>query len=257
MEKHIPNLLTLGNLFCGFLGILFCLEGDSWRDPVYNIALGGIMVFAGATFDVFDGMSARLLKVSSPIGGELDSLADVVTFGLLPSVIVYKMLVLTQTSWLYLFYADDVPVLALISFLIAACAAIRLAKFNVDTTQYKTFKGMPSPANGMFFASLPLMLSTTSPLFDFDATDIILNPITLIGFTILLSWLMVSNLPLFSFKFSSKKWEDNKYIYIFLILSVILFAMLLWASIPVILFLYVILSYFNKPKTQNEIQSAD
>ncbi|RYD79423.1 MAG: phosphatidylserine synthase, partial [Sphingobacteriales bacterium] len=110
MEKHIPNLLTLGNLFCGFLGILFCLEGDS------NLAWGGMMVFAGATFDVFDGMSARMLKVNNPIGGELDSLADVVTFGLLPSVIVYKLLALSQVDWMYLFYTDDIPVLALISF---------------------------------------------------------------------------------------------------------------------------------------------
>ncbi|MGZ5281738.1 MAG: CDP-alcohol phosphatidyltransferase family protein [Bacteroidia bacterium] len=250
MERHIPNLLTLGNLFCGFLGILFCMEGDS------NLALGGMMVFAGAIFDVFDGMSARLLKVSSPIGGELDSLADVVTFGLLPSVIVYKLLVLSQVDWIYLLYADDVPVFALIAFLITACAALRLAKFNVDTTQYKTFKGMPSPANGMFFASLPLIMQNDSFLVDFDIyflEQIVLNPYILIGFTLLMSWLMVSNLPLFSFKFSSKKWADNKFIYIFLILSAILFATLLWASIPVILFLYVILSYFNKPKTQHEI----
>lgn len=253
MEKNIPNYVTLANLFCGVLGIILALDGNG------NLAWAGIMVFLGGFFDLLDGLVARLLKVSSPIGKQLDSLADVVTFGVLPSVITYKLLVFTQVDWLYLLYIDEVSVIALITFALTGAAAWRLAKFNLDDSQSTTFRGLPTPANGMFFASLPLVLANDALVVNFDIIylqQIVLNPYLLVGFVMFFSWLMVSKVPLFSFKFSSMKWQDNKLVYIFLAICLLLFVTLLWASVPIIIFLYVILSAFNKPKP-NEIQSAD
>jgi CDP-diacylglycerol---serine O-phosphatidyltransferase len=256
MEKSIPNILTLGNLFCGFFGIIVTLSG---HDP----ALGGLMIFIGAIFDLLDGYSARLLKAKSPIGKELDSLADIVTFGVLPACIAYVLLLKTNASWLGYLYLNDpyIPLFALLPFLLPITAAWRLAKFNIDETQTYSFRGLPTPANGLFWGSLPLILAHDVYAIDFNVvymSELILNPYLISGLVLFFSWLMVSPLSLFSLKMKNYSWRDNWIVYLFLILSVILFIFLFWLAVPVIIMLYLILSYFNKAKAEaDEIQSAN
>jgi CDP-diacylglycerol--serine O-phosphatidyltransferase len=252
MQKNLPNYITLLNLFCGFLGIICCLAGE--------LTYAGLLVFAGAFFDLFDGLAARALKVHSPIGKQLDSLADCVTFGLLPAVIMHILLLKTNADWLNIIYIFNIPTLSLIPFAIAAGGAWRLAKFNVDETQSKTFRGVPIPTNGMFFASIPLMLNQRPFVVDLELLDLstLLNeayaPFLLIALSILFCWLMLSDIRLFSLKLD-KNTKGIKLIYAFLAISVLLFVFLLWAAVPIIIFLYLILSLLIKPG--NEVQSAD
>ena len=251
VEKYLPNLMTFGNLFCGFFGILCCFHGDT--------ITAGLLIFGGAIFDVFDGMAARLVKSSSPIGAELDSMADVVTFGVLPASIMHVLILSCHQNWIFEYRFYGYPIASLVPFLIVAGAAYRLAKFNVDTTQTNTFVGLPSPSNGIFFASLPLILQNDTFILSSDVIrleHIILNGWVLLGMCCLLSWLMVCNIRMFSFKLKSFKWKDSKVVYIFLAIDIILFVLLLWAAIPLIIFLYIILSILTNPKN-NEVQSAN
>jgi CDP-diacylglycerol--serine O-phosphatidyltransferase len=139
LARHLPNVLTCGNLLCGCLGVIFCLES---RDvPI------AYFVWVAGVFDFFDGFAARWLKVSSPIGKELDSLADMVSFGLLPSMVMYKMIGASSSN----------AYLPFVGLLIAVCSALRLAIFNVDETQHDSFKGLNTPANTIFITSLPFL----------------------------------------------------------------------------------------------------
>lgn len=250
-EKQIPNLLTLCNLLSGCFGMVACLNGD--------LPTAGFLVFVGAFFDLLDGMAARLLKVNSPIGKDLDSLADIVTFGVLPAYIIHILLLKSHADWMGIFYIADAPVLSLLPFLLTAASALRLAKFNNDTTQSTTFRGLPTPANAMFFASFPLILQYNTFVFRFDIihlSNIFLNPLLLIGLVILFSWLMLSDVRLLSFKFKGFAFKDNRYVYFLAILSVVLFALLLWMAIPLIILIYIILSLIAKPKA-DEIHSTN
>jgi CDP-diacylglycerol---serine O-phosphatidyltransferase len=249
--RNLPNYVTLLNLFCGFLGIICCLNGE--------LTYAGLLVFAGAFFDLIDGLVARGVNQHSPLGKQLDSLADLVTFGVLPSIIMHILLLKTQADWLNFMWIFNIPTLSLIPFALAAGAAWRLAKFNVDETQSTTFRGVPTPSNGMFFAAIPLMLNqkpfvVNLELLDFSA---MLNepyaPLLIIGLCILFTWLMLSNVRLFSFKLSGAKGKTA--IYAFKAVSALLFVFLLWAAVPIIIFLYLILSLIIKPG--NEVQSAD
>src|SRR6476620_6072036 len=149
MTRHIPNFLTCCNLICGCLGIVFVLEG--------RLVPAAYFVWAACVFDFFDGFAARMLKVSSPIGKELDSLADVVSFGVLPAMVMYTMIGNSTTS----------PALPYLGFMIAVFSALRLAIFNIDETQTDSFKGLNTPANSFFITSLPLLpLSVMSWLYN-------------------------------------------------------------------------------------------
>jgi CDP-diacylglycerol--serine O-phosphatidyltransferase len=251
IEKNIPNLLTFGNLFCGFLAVAACISGD--------LVMAGWLVFIAAFFDLLDGLAARLLNAYSKTGAQLDSLSDAVSFGLVPALITYMLLVKSHAPWLELGYINDVPVYVFIPFLLAAAAVYRLAKFNISTDQAVNFKGLPTPAAAMFFASFPLMLQYDVFAVRFDIyylSGLVLNPLFLIGCILLVSGLMISNIPLFSLKISSLKGPARKMIIVFLAVSVILFIFLLWASVPIIILLYILFSYFTK-SSFNEIQSAD
>jgi CDP-diacylglycerol---serine O-phosphatidyltransferase len=251
IEKRIPDFLTLCNLFCGFIAVLACLNG--------NLVMAGWLIFIGAIFDLFDGMAAKLLKASSPIGAQLDSLADMVTFGVVPALISYMLLVKAHSSWLEGGYIYEIPVYALLPILLVATASYRLARFNSDTSSKENFRGLPTPASAMFFASLPLMLQYDVFVVKFDILYVhqfIFNSWFLAGVIMLFSWLMVSNLPLFSLKISSLTGPNNKLIILFLVICVLLFAFLLWMAVPIIIILYIVFSYFIK-STPNEIQSAD
>ena len=216
MTKHIPNFLTCCNLICGCLGVVFVLEGRAFPAAYF--------VWIACVFDFLDGFAARMLKVSSPIGKELDSLADMVSFGLLPSIVMYKMMVSTGAP-------EYVPYLA---FSIAIFSALRLAIFNVDERQTDSFRGLPTPANTLMITALPLLTGT--------AADFLQSYWVLIIITLLSSYLMVSDIELFALKFKNFSWQDNKIRFTFLLLSVLLLATLQLLAIPLIILLYIAIS---------------
>ena len=229
MKRHLPNFLTCCNLLCGCLGIVFVLEG---RDipAAYLVWLAGI-------FDFFDGFAARMLKVTSPIGKELDSLADVVSFGVLPSVVMYKMIGASA----------DGTALPYVAFLIAVFSALRLAKFNVDETQTDSFQGLNTPANTLFITSLPLLYN--------DVGRWLYEPTVLIAITVVSSYLLVSPIRFFAFKFKSFRWEDNQTRFTFLALAVLLLVVLQVAAIPVIILLYILLSLLESTFTGRKVKT--
>ena len=212
MIKHLPNFLTCCNLICGCLGLIFL-----WEDPQIETAY---FVWAACLFDFFDGFAARILKVSSPIGKELDSMADMVSFGALPSLFMYKLLQ----------FESPIDYLPYVALLIAVCSALRLAIFNIDETQSDSFKGLPTPANALFLTGLPFL--------DYSFFDFVFNPITLVVIVVLFSLLLVSRFELFALKFKNFSWADNKIRFTFLLLSVLLLAVFQFAAIPLIIILY-------------------
>ena len=216
MLKHLPNFLTCCNLVCGCLGIIFLFE-DSTIPTAYYVLAAGV-------FDFFDGFAARLVKANSPIGKDLDSLADMVSFGALPALFIYKKLS----------FESPLPYLPYLGLFIAVCSALRLAKFNIDETQSNSFKGLPVPANAIFITGLSFL---TQPIF-----DIIHSPITVSIITIVFSLLMVSRFDLFALKFKNYSWVDNKIRFTFLLLSVLLVVLLHWASLPLLIILYLAMS---------------
>lgn len=220
MKRHIPNAITCANLFSGCIGIVYAFNG-ALETAAYFVLLSGI-------FDFFDGFAARLLNVKSDIGKELDSLADVVSFGFLPGIVMFQLLSRSDFSSPYLPY---------FGFIITVFSALRLAKFNIDTRQTEDFIGLNTPMNTLFIVSLPFIQK--------DYPTIIGSAPLLIILIILLSWLMVSEIKIFSLKFSSTSWAQNKIKYIFLILSVLLLAVLKFAAVPLILLLYIGLSLIH------------
>lgn len=217
IKKHIPNFITLLNLLSGSIGIIFLLKNQ------INWAAG--MIWAAAIFDFLDGLAARLLCVKSTIGKELDSLADVVSFGLLPSLMVFHLLESGSRMSYYPYMA----------FLIVVFSALRLAKFNVDTRQTESFIGLPVPANAIMISSFPFI----SAQYDFFMFS---DPTWLLLVTIILSYLLVSNIPLFSFKLKGLGWKENRIKYIYLMTSVILLLIFHIAAIPIIITLYIVFS---------------
>ncbi len=216
MTRHIPNFLTCCNLLCGCLGIVFALEGHSFPAAYF--------VWIACLFDFLDGFAARILKVSSPIGKELDSLADMVSFGLLPSVVVYNML-MTAGAPQYVPY---------VAFSIAIFSALRLAIFNLDERQTDSFRGLPTPANALLITALPLLTGSVAILLQ--------QYWVLCLLTLLSSYLLVSGIELFALKFKNFSWQENKIRFTFLVLSVLLLPALQLAAIPVIILLYIALS---------------
>lgn len=220
MKKHVPNFLTCCNLLCGCLGIVFILE-DRGIPAAY-------FVWIACIFDFLDGFAARILKVTSPIGKELDSLADVVSFGVLPSLVMYKLIASSTAS----------EVLPYTAFLIAVFSALRLAIFNVDETQRDSFKGLNTPANTLFITSLPLISASVGPF--------LYQTWVLITITTIFSFLLVSRIEIFALKFKNFTWAENKLRFTFIILSVLLLAVLQFVAIPLIILLYIALSLGSK-----------
>lgn len=208
MKKHIPNIITCCNLICGCIA-----TGAAFHHHFYTTFL---FILLGAGFDFFDGMTARALKVSGKMGVELDSLADVVTFGVAPSAMLFSLYsVVRYPEMLYNnFWFTVMP---FFGFLVAAFSALRLAKFNIDERQHTTFIGMPTPANAIFWAALISSSEDylTSPMF---------NAPFLLAFEILFCWFLVCEIPMFALKFKNMSWADNKVKYIFLILCVVILA---------------------------------
>lgn len=244
IKKHIPNFITLLNLFAGLLSIYYGM--------IDELQFAGMMIFVAAVFDFFDGFTARLLNAKSEIGVQLDSLADMVSFGVAPAFLLfhtieYSIALTGISTWAYL------PFVAL---MVPLFSALRLAKFNIDEEQQTSFIGMPTPAVAILLASFPIIilvcLTDNKGLY----YDIVTNPYFLAGIAVASSLLMVSKLPMFALKFTSVSWAENQTRYIFIVLSVFLIFLLKLAAIPLIILLYLLVSlgFFLFKKTKEDIQ---
>ena len=247
IKKHIPNLITLGNLFCGTIATIFAVEGD--------FVSAGLFVVLGILFDFFDGFAARLLNVSGELGKQLDSLADMVTSGVVPGIIMYKLIMKNNYDFFLAPQEGTIGVLAyvitnleLIGLLLTLGACYRLAKFNIDTRQSDSFIGLPTPAMSLFVISLPLIQQYSTIEF---AQNLISNNYFLIAVTILLTYLMNAELPLFSLKFKEYSIKNNLMKYLFLVASLLMIIFLQYISIPLIIILYVVLSVISNSKNKN------
>lgn len=239
VKKHIPNFITLLNLASGLIALIYAFD-TNWPMAFFWVCLG---IF----FDFWDGFFARVLKVSSPIGLQLDSLADMVTSGVVPGLAIFQMLVgIVDMQAEFNLEGDNfyLGLLPYTGFIITLGSAYRLAKFNVDTRQTDSFIGLPTPANSLLVMSLPLIQSFS------DGTgwvfDMLSNPYVLVGISIVSAFLLNSGIPLFSLKLKYFNWETNKVQVIFLVLSVILMFALQYAAIPLIIILYILLSVLTR-----------
>ena len=245
IQKHIPNIFTLSNLSCGLIAIFLAFQA--------HLTLAGIFIVIGLFFDFFDGMLARIFNVSGDFGKQLDSLADLISFGVAPSIIIFQLIFNIESGSFLTQKEDPQYLLEYISpffaLLIPIFSALRLAKFNIDTNQSTSFIGIPTPANALFFISLPFILEYQP---DSILTEYINNLYFLICIIIAMSLLMVSDIKLFSFKLKSFKWNENKVTYSYLLISMILLFKLAFVAIPIIILLYPVISLIKK---QDEIQS--
>ncbi len=217
IRKNIPNMLTCANLVSGCVGIYFVFSGD--------LLMATYLIWTAMIFDFLDGFVARLLRVSSPIGKELDSLADMVTFGVLPG---FMMLFLIREG------LPEQPEWGFAALAVPVFSALRLANFNVDERQSDSFIGLPTPANALFLSSLPFLEGTMM--------EWILNPWPLLVITVVFAFLLVAPLPLFSLKFSSFRWTGNRLRINFLLISLLCLLFFRMAGIPLIILVYLAMS---------------
>ena len=240
-KSHIPNLITSVNLLIGCISISLSFQNKD------HLLLASILIFVAGIFDFFDGMAARVLHAYSEIGKMLDSLADVVSFGVAPSAILYKLLIISINpentlnapellGWLE-------QVIPYTAFLIAIFSAFRLAKFNLDERQVNSFIGIPTPANAFLIASLPFILHDNIVL-----QGLILRIYVLVPMIVLLSILLISDIPMISLKFKDLTYKNNKSRYILLIISFVLLILLRFSAVPFIFLLYIIISLIDKPQ---------
>lgn len=234
IKRHIPNAITCCNLLSGCLSILFLTCGM----PVK----AALMIFVAGIFDFFDGFAARLLNAHSPIGADLDSLSDVVSFGVAPGFIMYWLMIKAISKPIA--PVGPFELLTFIAFLLPVFSAIRLAKFNIDDTQKTSFRGIPAPGMAIFVASLPLALAQVGRLSDGS-----LRLGYCIGIVLVFSFMMVCNLRFFSFKMKNLKWKGNEVRFIFIALAVISFAIFRFVALPFIMIAYILLSIFFEGKT--------
>lgn len=274
---NIPNLFTAANMLCGVLAIILALAG--------RIDIAPFLIFLGAILDFFDGFLARLLKQQGELGKQLDSLADMITFGLAPGIIMMVVLISQTTQvnledimwhgeyntsnstlelngnlisnrpvwmaideWKSAFINfKDIDFLPFVGLIIPFFSMFRLAKFNIDTRQSESFIGLPTPANTIFFMAFPLLLVQYGDTvgWEHDLIIWIIQPMILIPIIVVMSVLLVSELPLFALKFKHFKWQGNEIRYIFLISCGLLIAFLWTWSIAIIVLLYLLLSFIQ------------
>lgn len=229
----VPNFLTSLNLVSGSLAVFFAIDG--------HLSLSGILIIIAAIFDFLDGMAARALKAYSPVGKELDSLADVISFGLAPAAILF-------TLFEYALFGQNQPIqdiegkwyewlILLSSFLIPVFSALRLAKFNLDTNQDRNFIGLATPANALLWASFALMLSL--PKYT-EVLKLLYTAKNFLAIVIVTSLMLVSRIPMFSFKFKTFAWGENWHRYLFILLTIVLLAFLNVYAIPLLFIVYVL-----------------
>lgn len=246
-KKAIPHLITLLNLLCGSLSVVSALKG--------NTEAAGIFILFASVFDFFDGFAARLLHCKSELGKQLDSLADIVSFGLAPAVIMFQLMTFSDNLPHAQVY--NVNPLTYVAFLIVLFSALRLAKFNIDERQTDSFIGLPTPANALLIASLPLILwvySASNCTTAIWARQIIGNYYFLAVLTFVFSYLLISELPLISLKFKTYALKENTVRYLFLLISVVLIVFFHIIALPFIIIIYIILSViFNLTILKNKL----
>ncbi len=245
MKRHIPNLITLLNVLCGCIAVVFAVRND--------LEIAALFVFLGIFFDFFDGLAARLLKVQSELGLQLDSLADMITSGLVPGIVMFQLLKMSSVGgWNLEFGAEasssmahsstELTVLPFLGFVITLASAYRLAKFNIDENQVSSFSGLPTPANALLIFSLPLILLYHNNEF---LNGIILNQWFLIGMTLLSAYLLNSNIELFALKFKNWSFKDNALRYVFIAVCIVSIGTMKFLAIPFIIVFYVASSLVN------------
>lgn len=266
---NIPNLLTASNMLCGILSILLSLSG--------RIDLAPYPIFLGAIFDFLDGFMARILKQQGELGKQLDSLADMVTFGLAPGIMMFALLIQEFTVideflpsyisirtsffvWIHDgLYANSKNWVPLIALVIPIFSMFRLAKFNLDTRQTEGFIGLNTPANTLLLCTFPLILAQDFEVgsINYMVREFVMQTWFLIPLIIVLSILLVSEIPLFSLKFKHFKWKGNEIRFLFLITCSLLIPLTLYWSLGIIVILYVILSLIDNflKRKKHEIQS--
>jgi CDP-diacylglycerol--serine O-phosphatidyltransferase len=233
ISRHLPNFLTCLNLFSGCMALVFVFKGDI---PVFSLFVG-----ASILFDFLDGFAARTLNAYSPIGKDMDSLADMVTFGVVPGAILYHLFLISPPFSLLGEGQGWQQYLAYFPFIVTVFSALRLAKFNVDSRQSVSFLGLPTPAVTIFVTGLALNLEYDR----FHITPYLLNSFVIAGISMILSFLLVSEIPLFAMKFRSFDWSRNKPQYLMLMISIALLLVLRFAAIPLLIVFYLILSLIN------------
>jgi len=236
IKKHIPNLITLLNLFSGTLAVFYAVFGE--------LELAAWFVILGIVFDFFDGFAARILNVQGELGKQLDSMADMITSGIVPGIVLFQLLLRasTNTPIENLFKIETFEFLPFVGLLVVMASAYRLANFNIDTRQTSSFIGLPTPANTLLIISLPLILSYSDSVF---FVELLKNEFILVVLTFLSAYLLNAPIPLFALKFKSFTWKENNYKYIFLAIALILLVGLQFVAIPLVILLYVLFSVWN------------
>lgn len=245
MKRHIPQFITMLNILCGCIATVFAVMN--------MLELTALFVFLGIIFDFFDGLAARLLNSQSELGIQLDSLADMITSGLVPGIVMFQLLAMSQTGGWNLDFSGSgealtwgmlkTSFLPFFGFLITLASAYRLAKFNIDEDQVSSFIGLPTPANALVILSLPLILLYQGNDY---LNSIILNPWFLIVLTLLSSYLLNSKIELFTLKFDNWSFKDNALRYIFIIVSLVLLLTMKFLAVPAIVFFYMVSSIVYK-----------
>jgi CDP-diacylglycerol--serine O-phosphatidyltransferase len=232
IKKHIPNIITLLNLFCGCMALVF-VSNDRFEMAFFFVCLGIFL-------DFFDGFFARLFKVAGPLGLQLDSLADMVTSGVVPGFVMFKMMG-SSSAYMSEGYLQYFPYLG---FIITLGACFRLAKFNIDTRQTDSFIGLPTPANTLFILSLPLVLEYYSAE-SLMVLEILTEKWVLLLISLFSAYVMNAEIPLFSLKIKKFNFKDNGLQIVFLIISILLLFFLQYLGIALVIIFYVLLSVIN------------
>jgi len=237
IKKYVPNAITMGNMLSGCIAVVFAVND--------RLELAAIFVALGIFFDFFDGFFARILNASSEVGLQLDSLADMVTSGVVPGVVMYQLLEDASGIPWGAQLAEQHFHLGYLGFAITLASGYRLAKFNVDDRQTNSFIGLPTPANTLFILSLPLILMYEDYAF---AKAVLTNPYVLLVITALSSFILNAELPLFALKFKSWGFAENKVRYFFILSSILLIVFFKFLGVPLLIILYILLSLFFKEK---------
>ena len=236
IKIYIPNTITLLNLLSGIIAVFYAVFGQ--------LELAGLFVVIGIIFDFFDGFAARVFKVEGELGKQLDSMADMVTSGVVPGVILFQLILraTTNSSVQDVFQLNSFEILPFIGLMVTLASAYRLAKFNIDTRQSSSFIGLPTPANTLVIVSLPWIIRYS----ELDVfTNVLSNVYVLIGITLVCSYLLNAEITLFALKFKNYSWKDNNYKFIFLAISLLMMVTLHFVAIPLIILLYVLISVWD------------
>jgi CDP-diacylglycerol--serine O-phosphatidyltransferase len=238
IRQNIPNTITIMNLLSGLVSLIMTFEG--------NYVYASLFIFIAAVFDFMDGNAARWLNAHSELGKQLDSLADVVSFGVAPGIMIFQMISAQCAGSCNVL--EKMHIAPYFAMLIPVCSALRLAKFNIDLRQEVNFIGIPTPANAIFFASIPLVLLVQPEMFSLIHLDFLTtlfsNTRILTILAVFFSYLLISEFKIFSMKFKSLSWKGNELRFIFVISSVALFILFFLSAIPLIIILYILLSIF-------------